>query len=92
MSTNILLNDVLTWSNPLTYFFIMVLFVMLRSVRIIINANRILKDGGVELSYNLFGNRFANMFRWTSVHQTKTGVIMILIVLLGIIAALRFGA
>lgn len=91
MSSNVYLGDVLTLSSPLTYFFGVILLVILISVREIITTTRILKGEGIQLSYSLFGNPFANIFKWTSVHQTKTGVIMILIVLSGIIMAIRFG-
>ncbi|MBL7892743.1 MAG: hypothetical protein JNL63_08935 [Bacteroidia bacterium] len=92
MANTISLSDMITWSNPLTYLFITILFVLFKSIRLVIHANHVLREGGIQLSYNLFGNRSGNLLKWTAMHETKTGVIMILVVILGVIIAISSGS
>lgn len=88
MTNNLSLSEVLTWSSPLTYFFMLILFIALLSIRAIMNVNQIMRENGMQLS--LFGNYYSDCLKWTSKHETKTGILMLLIVLLGIICAVKF--
>lgn len=92
MSNIISLSDMITWSNPLTYLFITILFVLFKSIRLVIHANQVLRESGIQLSYSLFGNPSGDLLKWTASHETKTGVILILIVILGIIIAITPGS
>lgn len=92
MANIISISDMITWSNPLTYLFITILFVLFKSIRLVIHTNQVLRESGIQLSYSLFSNRSGNLLKWTALHETKTGVILILIVLLGIIVTIRFGS
>jgi len=87
---NLSLGEILTWNSPLTYFFLSVIVVAFLSVRAVFNVNQIMRENGIQLSYNFFGSYYNNWLKWTSTHETKTGILIFLLVLSAIILAIKF--
>lgn len=88
MLNHTILIEILNWNDPLTYLYLIVLLVGIASVNVILNASHFLKEAGMELKISIFN--FSSFLRWASTHERKLGIIMFVIILSGIIWAIRF--
>ncbi len=91
MITKLFLSGFSNWDNPITYLCLLVLFVVFLSVPVLLQAKSILKEEGIEIIQVIFNNSFGGIFKWSSTHQTRVAILLIVIVLLGIIWALTAG-
>lgn len=92
MCNNIFLSGLLSWSSPLTYLFLTIVSIVFISIRVVVNANQFLKEHGGQLSFNLFSNRYNRFFKWTAMHQTQTGIVIMVVLVVGIMWAIKFGS
>lgn len=91
MLSTVFLSGFSNWDNPVTYLTLLVLFVVFLSARIVVFANKVLKQEGIEITHVVFKNNFGGILKWSSAHPRAVSLILIIIALLGIIWALTSG-
>lgn len=91
MLSTVFLSGFSNWDNPVTYLTLLVLFVVFLSARIVVFANKVLKQEGIEITHVVFKNNFGGILKWSSAHPRTVSLILIIIALLGIIWALTSG-
>ena len=92
MANSTTLAELLSWNNPLAYFIVLLIAICVICAVSIIKINRIMTEQGIQFSYDIFGSNIRNILKWTSKHETKTGILMFIIIVLGVIAAVNFKA
>jgi hypothetical protein len=92
MISNIFLSGFFSLDNPILYLVLLVVLIIFLTVRIVIYANRILKEEGIEITHLIFENSFGGILKWSATHQTRVAILFFIILLLGIIWALSAGA
>lgn len=80
----------LTLSNPLTYFILFVIAMIVISVQVLSEANRVLKEEGVVVEKGALGASVSRMLKWSSAHETKVGIVIFLVLAAGVILAVNF--
>ncbi len=92
MNSHVSFTDLLTWNSIVPYLLLMVLFIVVKSVRFILYANTILKESGSRINYSLLSPNYKGLFQWTATHQNRVGIILFILVLMGIIWAIKFNS
>lgn len=84
------ISQTISWSYPLTFFFMLLLGFTIKGTYELINIRKVLKKRGIEVTYDLFGSYFNGCLRWTAVHEVKTAVIICVILLTGVLMTVHF--
>lgn len=80
-----ILASVFSWTNPMTYVFLFLIVMVLITLRILMQAHKILEEElGVFRISSPFSQSFDGLLKWTSSHQVKTLVLLLSLVLLGV--------
>lgn len=76
--------SVFSWTNPMTYIFLFMIVMVLVTLRILMQAHKILEEEwGVFKMSSPFSNSFDGLLKWTATNQVKTLALLFLLVLLG---------
>lgn len=72
----------ISWTSPFTYLFLVVLIIVFFSVRVILDANRILKEESIKTTNFILNADFGRLFKELTIYQSHLAIQIFVIVLL----------
>jgi len=88
MISKLTILQVFNWSDPLTYLYIIIAVVILKSIQVLMTTSKLLRDSGLEFSFVFFD--FDGLLKWTATNQTKVGLILFLVAFLALLWAISY--